>query len=220
MNLTSARGSAGRAGSASLRMSTKLHKITRGRFRTRSSRRWATTWADPTPQHIKDTRRFAMRVSFIVAPSTAGVARLVRSQARRASRTQMVALKDEHVEPLAASQFQPPSGICSSSNRPMMAPTSSPKYAPTAATCPLMHGSTSPAKNAFLAQPAGAQPAQVTRSRTRPSACRAGPHAGSRPQSRKSMSTCMVESQPRFHAAPPHRPSGPWALSRAAPQPS
>ena len=42
------------------------------------------------------------------------------SYSSRASSTQIVVLNDERIEPFAASQFQPPSGSCSVSNRSMM----------------------------------------------------------------------------------------------------
>ena len=44
-------------------------------------------------------------------------------------------------------------------------------------------------------------------SRTRPAARRASSLAGSCPSSRRSMRTCIVESHPRFHAAPHHLPA-------------
>ena len=67
----------------------------------------------------------------------------------------IVVLNDERVD-FGASQFQPPSGNCSPSSRSMMPRTSWPKYAPTAPTCPLMHGSSSPAKKGLP------QPCQIT----------------------------------------------------------
>jgi hypothetical protein len=45
----------------------------------------------------------------------------------RASSTQIVVLNDERIEPLPASQFHPPSGSCSASNRSMMPRTFWPK---------------------------------------------------------------------------------------------
>src|SRR5215471_4258822 len=83
-----------------------------------------------------------------------------------------------------------------------------------------MHGSTSPSKNALPSHSCGPHPCHVTRSRTRPTARRAWSLAGSRPRSRSSMRTCIVESHPRFHAAPPHRPSSAWRASSLAPTPS
>src|SRR4030095_8464462 len=83
-----------------------------------------------------------------------------------------------------------------------------------------MHGSTSPSKKRLPLHPSGPHPCHVTRSRTRPIARRAWPLAGSRPISRRSDQTCIVESHPRFHAPPPHRPSGAWRASSRAPAPS
>src|SRR5882762_9867347 len=80
-----------------------------------------------------------------------------------------------------------------------------------------MQGSSSPAKKGLPAHSGGPQPCQVTRSRTRPTARRAWSLAGSRPMSRSSIRTCMVEFHPRFHAAPPHRPSAHWRASSRAP---
>src|SRR5439155_984262 len=94
------------------------------------------------------------------------------------------------------------------------------QVAPLAATCPLMHGSTSPVKKGLPSASCGPHPCHVTRSRTRPTARRASSLAGSRPISRRSDRTCIVESHPRFHAAPPHRPSGAWRASSRAPAPS
>src|SRR5262249_20839638 len=50
-----------------------------------------------------------------------------RSSASRASSTQIVVLNDDRVDPLADSQFQPPSGSCSASSRSTMPRTSWPK---------------------------------------------------------------------------------------------
>src|SRR2546421_5931238 len=80
-----------------------------------------------------------------------------------------------------------------------------------------MQGSTSPAKKGL---PSHSPPGHVTRSRTRPTARRASALAGSRPRSRSSHRTCIVEFHPRFHAAPPHRPSAAWRVSSCAPTPS
>src|SRR2546425_277666 len=83
-----------------------------------------------------------------------------------------------------------------------------------------MQGSTSPAKKGLSSASCGPHPCHVTRSRTRPTARRAASLAGSRPISRRSDRTCIVESHPRFHAAPPHRPSCAWRASSRAPAPS
>jgi hypothetical protein len=89
-----------------------------------------------------------------------------------------------------------------------------------------MHGSTSPAKKGAPSKsqpchvPSQSHPRHLTRSRTRPTARRASSLAGSRPSSRSSERTCIVESHPRFHAAPAHAPSAPWRASNRAPQPS
>ncbi len=85
---------------------------------------------------------------------------------------------------------------------------------PTAPTCPLMQGSTSPAKKGLPSH--SHHPCQATRLRTRPTARHVSPLAGSRPRTRSSLRTCIVESHPWLHAAPPHRPSAPCgAISRA-----
>src|SRR5918912_1780634 len=80
-----------------------------------------------------------------------------------------------------------------------------------------MQGSTSPAKKGL---PSHSPPCHVTRSRTRPTARRACALAGSIPRWRSSHRTCIVEFHPRFHAAPPHRPSAAWRASSCAPAPS
>ena len=59
--------------------------------------------------------------------SPPGCPRSARSYSSRASSTQMVVLNDDRVEPLSASQFQPPSGSCSPSSRSTMPRTSWPK---------------------------------------------------------------------------------------------
>jgi hypothetical protein len=136
-----------------------------------------------------------------------------------------VVLNDDRLEPSGASQFQPPSDSCSASSRstrPRVASrttTSWPKYAPAVATCPLMHGSSSPAKKGFPSHSGGPEPCHVTWSRTRPTAPRASALAGSSPRWRSSHRTCIVEFHPRFHAASPHRPSAPCMASSRAPQP-
>jgi hypothetical protein len=89
-----------------------------------------------------------------------------------------------------------------------------------AATCPLMHGSNSPAKKGLSSHSGGPAPFQVTLDRSRPTARCACTHSGSRPKSRSSNRTCMVEFQPRFHVAPPQLPSGLWRGRSCAPQPS
>src|SRR5215510_1079580 len=151
---------------------------------------------------------------------TSGLLPMLSSRSSRVSSTQIVVLNDDRVEPFKASQFHPPSGSCSASSRSTMPRTSWPKYAPLAPTCPLIQGSTSPAKKGLPSHSCGPQPFQVTRSRTRPPARRAWSLAGSRPRSRSSIRTCIVEFHPRFHAAPPHRPSVPWRASSLAPTPS
>jgi hypothetical protein len=83
-----------------------------------------------------------------------------------------------------------------------------------------MHGSTSPSKKALPSHSCGPLPLHVTRSRTRPTTRQAWSIAGSRPRSRSNMRTCIVESHPRFHATPPHRPSSAWRASSRAPRPS
>src|SRR5215831_524407 len=83
-----------------------------------------------------------------------------------------------------------------------------------------MHGSTSPSKKPLPSHSCGPHPRHVTPSRTRPTARRAWSLAGSRPRFRNSVRTCVVESHPRFHAAPPHRPSSAWSASSLAPTPS
>ena len=83
-----------------------------------------------------------------------------------------------------------------------------------------MHGSTSPAKKGLPSHSGGPQPCHVTWSRTRPTARRASALAGSSPRWRSSHRTCIVEFHPRFHAAPPHRPSAACRASSRAPQPS
>ena len=99
---------------------------------------------------------------------------------------------------------------------------SSPKYAPVASVLPLMHGSTSPSKKRLPSQAvsSGAPPAQVTCSRTRAMARRAGSLSGSSPNRRRSSSTWKVSVQSCDHGRPPHCPSGAWSASRRAPQPS
>jgi len=52
--------------------------------------------------------------------------------------------KELRVDPLARSQFQPPSGCRSPTSRSTSGVTSTPKYAPSATFLPLMHSSTSP----------------------------------------------------------------------------
>src|SRR4030095_2075977 len=151
---------------------------------------------------------------------TGGLLPTRSSCSSRASNTQIVVLKDDRVEPLMASQFQPPSGSCSGSSRSTMPRTSWPKYAPTAPTCPLIQGSTSPAKKGLPSHSRGPQPFQVTPSRTSPTALRALSLAGSSPMSRSSIRTCIVEFHPRFQATPPHRPSAHWRASSWAPAPS
>jgi hypothetical protein len=79
------------------------------RRKSRRSRRYS------TPR-----RRAAAAVTFGVPPPA-------RSCSSRASRTQIVVLNDDRVEPLAASQFQPPSGSCSASSRSTMPRMSWPK---------------------------------------------------------------------------------------------
>src|SRR5919198_4930619 len=83
-----------------------------------------------------------------------------------------------------------------------------------------MHGSTSPAKKGLSSHSRGPEPCHVTWSRTRPTARRASTLAGSSPRWRSSHRTCIVEFHPRFHAAPPHRPSAAWRASSRAPTPS
>ena len=89
-----------------------------------------------------------------------------------------------------------------------------------------MHGSTSPAKKGLPSKshprhvPSQSHPFHVTRSRTRPTARRASSLAGSRPISRSSDRTCIVEFHPWFHAAPAHDPSAPCRASSRAPRPS
>src|SRR5688572_20390568 len=89
-----------------------------------------------------------------------------------------------------------------------------------------MHGSTSPAKKGLPAKsnprhvPSQSHPRHVTLSRTRPTARRASSLAGSRPSSRSSDRTCIVESHPWLNAVPAHDPSAPCRASSRAPQPS
>src|SRR5262245_42976793 len=89
-----------------------------------------------------------------------------------------------------------------------------------------MHGSTSPAKKGLPVQshprqvPSQSHPRHLTRSRTTPTDRRASSLAGSRPSSRSSDRTCIVESHPRFHATPAHAPSAPCRASSRAPAPS
>src|SRR5262249_600877 len=89
-----------------------------------------------------------------------------------------------------------------------------------------MHGSTSPAKKGLPVQshprqvPSQSHPRHLTRSRTTPTERRGSSLAGSRPSSRSSDRTCMVESHPRFHAAPAHDPSAPCRASSRAPAPA
>src|ERR1700728_3028303 len=66
----------------------------------------------------------------------------------------MVVWKEERVL-FGASQFQPPSGSCSLRRRRARLSVGRPKYAPSARTPPLMHGSTSPAKKGFPPVSAG-----------------------------------------------------------------
>jgi hypothetical protein len=61
------------------------------------------------------------------APATSGLPPTAHSYSSRASSTQIVVLNDDRVEPLAASQFQPPSGSCSASSRSTIPRTSWPK---------------------------------------------------------------------------------------------
>ena len=60
-------------------------------------------------------------------PSPPALPPPARSYSSRASSTQIVVLNDDRVEPLSASQFQPPSGSCSASSRSTMPRTSWPK---------------------------------------------------------------------------------------------
>src|SRR5687767_8149217 len=89
-----------------------------------------------------------------------------------------------------------------------------------------MHGSTSPAKKGVPSKsnprhlPSQSQPRHVTWSRTRPTARRASSLAGSRPSSRSSDSTCIVEFHPWLNAVPAQDPSAPCRASNWAPQPS
>ena len=63
----------------------------------------------------------------------------------------MVVPNDDTVAPFSTSQFQPPSSSCSPRSRSTRGVMSTPKYAPLATVLPLMHGSTSPAKNGLSA---------------------------------------------------------------------
>jgi hypothetical protein len=100
------------------------------------------------------------------------------------------------------SQFQPPSASCSRASRATSEPVSTPKYAPAAPTCPLMQGSSSPAKKPFSAHSGGPEPRHVTPACTRPTAARAASLAGSSPRAHSS-----EHVQRRIPSAIPRRPA-------------
>ncbi len=104
--------------------------------------------------------------------------------------------------------------------RPFRARSSAAAVARTGASAPLAYPGTESSRRRRRARVRRPFDRVGTRSRTRPSARRAASPAGSRPISRSSVSTCIVESHPRFQAAPPHRLSGAWRASSRAPAPS
>src|SRR5258708_4576397 len=83
-----------------------------------------------------------------------------------------------------------------------------------------MHGSPSPVRKGLWSHSRGPHPFHVTRARTGPGGSGASVLAGSRPIPRSTDRTCIVESHPRFQAAPPHRPSAAWRATSRLPAPS
>src|SRR5262245_13908305 len=147
------------------------------------------------------------------AAVTAGEPPVARSYARSPSRTQIVVWKDPRVEPRSRSQFHPPSASCSPNSWAAMPCTSSPKYAPTATTRPLMHGSTSPAKRGLPCQAAscGSTPCHLTLARTRATARRAAALVGSSPRSHNN-SSVRSETHSGWAVPAPQYPSAPWPV--------
>src|SRR4051794_1360167 len=138
------------------------------------------------------------------------------SNASSPSSPQIVVWNAERTEPRSASQFQPPSASCSLRSRSTSRSLRSPKYAPSATTRPLMHGSTSPSKK-------GESPnsgPQVTLSRTRSIAARVRALAGSTPKSRKNSSVYRLDHQNGVAVPSPHWPSGRCRSSSHGPHPS
>ena len=136
---------------------------------------------------------------------------------------------DDTVAPFSTSQFQPPSASCSPRSRSTSGAMSTPKYAPVATTLPLMHGSTSPSKNGFLAhgrdergavapgdvladQADGPPGLLARRDRARTAAGARG--RGTCPSSRDPR-PCRPTGHPAPGARAAGRPSPPWRSSPA-----
>ena len=117
-------------------------------------------------------------------------------------------LNDERVEPLAASQFQPPSGSCSREQPVDDAPHILAEIGADRRDLPVDTGLQLALKEGTGRHiPAGRIPSTSPGRGQGPVRGVPASLAGSRPMSRSSIRTCIVEFQPRFHAAPPHRPS-------------
>ena len=160
----------------------------RQRFGCQSSRKSGSA-GSPVERRRKSARSSRNASPDRRAARTAGAPPVARSYSSSPSTTLIVVSNDVRVEPLARSQFQPPSGCRSPSRRSTIAVTSTPNQAPSATVRPLMHSSTSPCQNGW---PPSSQRAFSPTSAT---VARALAEAGSRPSSRSWLSAKWVAVQ-------------------------